>query len=271
MHSDALLGLSGRVAIVTGAASGYGRACAEALAKLGVRVVLCDINEASLRVVAGGLPQAAEHLVAVRDISRVAECEQLVEATIESYQRLDILVNVAAVLQTAMIEEVDEALWQRTLDTNLKSQFFLSRAACRQMQRAKWGRIINFVSTAGVTGGTLPVSVYGISKAGVIAMTKSFARAYGRDNILVNALSPATLRTPLFRRGLSDADRSQSLSARLGELEALTDSYLQSCVLGRWTRAEEVAMSVVYLASEMSSCVTGHLLRADSGAEVAHP
>ena len=84
MHSDALLGLSGRVAIVTGAASGYGRACAEALAKLGVRVVLCDINEASLRVVAGGLPQAAEHLVAVRDISRVAECEQLVEAIYDS-------------------------------------------------------------------------------------------------------------------------------------------------------------------------------------------
>jgi NAD(P)-dependent dehydrogenase (short-subunit alcohol dehydrogenase family) len=260
MHCDVLLGLTGRVAIVTGAASGYGRACAELLAQFGVRVVLCDINEAALREVARGLARPSEHMLAVRDISRVAECEQLVSTAIDHYQRLDILVNVAAVLQTAMIEDVDETLWQSTLDTNLKSQFFLARAACRHMQRAKWGRIINFVSTAGITGGTLPVSVYGISKAGVIAMTRSFARAYGRDNILVNAISPATLRTPLFRRGLSDA-----------ELEPMTQSYLQSCVLGRWTRPEEVARSVVFLASEMSSCVTGHLLRADSGAEIAHP
>jgi NAD(P)-dependent dehydrogenase (short-subunit alcohol dehydrogenase family) len=260
MHSDTLLGLSGRVAIVTGAASGYGRACAEMLAKCGVRIVLCDINEPALLEAARGLERPGEHLAQVRDISRIAESEQLVASTMERYQRLDILVNVAAVLQAAPIEEVDEALWQRTLDVNLKSQYFLSRAACRPMQRAKWGRIINFVSTAGLTGGTLAVSVYGVSKAGVIAMTKSFARAYGRDNILVNALSPATLRTPLFRRGLSDA-----------EVADLTDGYLKSCVLGRWTRAEEVAMSVVYLASEMSSCVTGHVLRADSGAGVAHP
>src|SRR4029077_1674895 len=162
-------------------------------------------------------------------ISSVEECEKLIQETLNRYNRVDILVNAAAELLPANIDDVDEALWNRTLDVNLKGQYFLSRAACRPMQRARWGRIINFISTAGVTGGTLPVSVYGISKAGVIAMTKSFARTYGRDNILVNALSPATLRTPLFRRGLSDA-----------ELEALTDSYLQSCVLGRWTRAEEV-------------------------------
>jgi 3-oxoacyl-[acyl-carrier protein] reductase len=230
------------------------------LAKFGVHVVACDKDGSALDDTMRGLSRPEEHLPQVRDVSSVAECEQLVEQTLLRYQRLDILVNVAAVLRAVSIEEVDEELWHRTLDVNLKSQYFLSRAACRPMKRAKWGRIINFVSTAGMTGGTLPVSVYGISKAGVIAMTKSFARAFGRDNILVNALSPATLQTPLFRRGLSDAD-----------VAAMSEDYLKSCVLGRWTRPEEVAMSVIYLASDMGSCVTGHVLRADSGAGVVHP
>jgi 3-oxoacyl-[acyl-carrier protein] reductase len=257
---DSILGLAGRVAIVTGAASGYGRVTTETLAKFGVHVVACDIDASALNGTMRGLSRPEEHLPQVCDVSRVDECERLVEEALLRFHRLDILVNVAAVLRAASIEEVDEEIWHRTLDVNLKSQYFLSRAACRPMKRARWGRIINFISTAGITGGTLPVSVYGISKAGVIAMTKSFARAFGRDNILVNALSPATLRTPLFRRGMSDS-----------ELTAMSEDYLKSCVLGRWTRPEEVAMSVIYLASDMGSCVTGHVLRADSGAGVAHP
>jgi NAD(P)-dependent dehydrogenase (short-subunit alcohol dehydrogenase family) len=260
MPIEDILGLDGRVALVTGAASGYGKATAELLAKFGAHVVACDINEPGLDALIVNLERPAHHLPLRADISDVSQCEQLVLSTLKRYRRLDVLVNAAAVLQPANIEEVDEQLWNRTLDVNLKSQYFLSRAACRPMKEAQWGRIINFISTAGITGGTLPASVYGISKAGVIAMTKSFARAFGRDNILVNAISPATLRTPLFRRGMSDA-----------ELTAVSDSYLSSCLFGRWTRPEEVAMSVIYLASAMSSCVSGHVLRADSGAGVLHP
>ena len=260
MPSDDILGLAGRVALVTGAASGHGRATTELLAKFGANVVPCDVNGAELAKVAETLARCADHFPQIRDISSVEECENLVEQTLARYGRLDILVNAAAVLLPANIEDVTEQLWNRTLDVNLKSQYFLSRAACRPMKRAKWGRIINFISTAGITGGTLPVSVYGISKAGVIAMTKSFARAFGRDNILVNALSPATLLSPLFRRGMSDQ-----------QLSAVAADYLNSCVLGRWTRPEEVAMSVVFLASELSSCITGHVLRADSGADLLQP
>ena len=258
MHE--ILDLSGRVAIVTGAASGYGRATALVLAKFGGRVVLCDVNERELNKVADAMPARENHLVDVRDISSVSQCEALVTSALTRYGRLDILVNVAAILQRVDIEDVDEAHWQRTLDVNLKSYYFLSRAAARPMKRAKWGRIINFISTAGITGGSPPTSVYGISKGGVIAMTKSFARNFGRDNILVNAISPASLRTPLFRGGLSDED-----------FERMSAKYLESCLFGRWTDAEEVAMSVLFLASDMSSCVTGHVLRADSGAEVMHP
>ena len=260
MPSEDILGIAGRVAIVTGAASGHGRAAAQMLARFGAQVVACDIDETELAKAVETLARPGDHVPQVRDISSVEECEKLIQETLKRYKRVDILVNAAAVLLPANIDDVDEALWDRTLDVNLKSQYFLSRAACRPMRRAGWGRIINFISTAGITGGTLPVSVYGISKAGVIAMTRSFARAFGRDNILVNALSPATLLSPLFRRGMSDQ-----------ELAAVSKDYLDSCVLGRWTRPEEVAMSVVFLASEMSSCITGHVLRADSGAEVLHP
>ena len=257
---DDLLGLSGRVAIVTGAASGYGRATLEVLARLGALVVGCDLNGSELAKIAADLPRASSHLALVRDVSKVAECEAIVAASLERFKRVDILVNAAAILESVDVDTVDEGHWQRTLDVNLKSQYFLSRAASRPMRAAKWGRIINFISTAGITGGTAGASVYGISKAGAIAMTKSFARAFARDNVLVNAISPASLRTPLFRRGRSAE-----------EMAAVSAEYLRTSLLGRWTEPSEVALSVVYLASNMSSCVTGHILRADSGAGVVHP
>lgn len=253
-----VLGVRGRVALITGAASGYGRATAEVFAEQGVRLALCDINQPMLAEVAAKLEPVDGHLLSNVDISHIHECENLVRSTIEKFGRLDILVNVAAVLEPARIDEVDEEHWERTLDVNLKGAYFLTRAASRPMRRAKWGRVINFVSTAGVTGGKLPVSVYGISKGGLITMTKGFARAFGRDNVLVNAISPATLRSPLWRCGRSER-----------ELTVASDGYLQNSLYGRWTEPWEVARSVLYLASEMSNCVSGHLLHADSGAEIA--
>jgi NAD(P)-dependent dehydrogenase (short-subunit alcohol dehydrogenase family) len=260
MDSDDPLQLSNRVAVVTGAASGYGLASIQILARYGASVVACDINASGLPAIVAALPEQSRHIAHALDVSQVSECESLVDAVLARYKRLDILVNAAAVLQSIDIDQVDESHWNRTMDVNLKGQYFLSRAASRPMRQQKWGRIINFISTAAFTGGARGSSVYGMSKAGIVAMTRGFARAFGRDNVLVNAISPASLRTPLFRRGMSDQ-----------QLEELSREYLNSSLFGRWTEPEEVARSVLYLASEMSSCVTGHLLRADSGAEVVHP
>jgi NAD(P)-dependent dehydrogenase (short-subunit alcohol dehydrogenase family) len=260
MNSNDLFGLSDRVAVVTGAASGYGLASAQILSKYGASIVACDIDTANLAAIVARLPEPSRHTFHALDVSRVSESQNLVDAVLAKYQRLDILVNAAAVLQSVDIEQVDEPHWNRTIDVNLKGAYFLSRATSMPMRRQKWGRIINFISTASFTGGARGSSVYGISKAGVVAMTRGFARALGRDNVLVNAISPASLRTPLFRRGMSDQ-----------QLEEVSREYLKSSLFGRWTEPEEVARSVLYLASEMSSCVTGHLLRADSGAEVVHP
>lgn len=251
------LDVHGRVAIVTGAASGYGRATAQLFAAYGIHVVACDINESGLESTATTLPQHPEHVIDRVDISKVSECDRIVARALNRFGRLDIVVNVAAVLKAVNIQDVNEEHWAKTLDVNLKGPYFLSRAASVPMRRARWGRIVNFVSTAGITGGSIPVSVYGVSKAGLIAMTKSFARALARDNVLVNAISPATQNTPLFQRGLSDSD-----------VNGLVTQYLEKCPLGRWTQPSEVARAVLFLVSNLATCVTGHLLRADSGAEL---
>ena len=259
MITTDFLGLAGRVAVVTGAASGYGRASSQLLAQVGASVVLCDIDAGGLEETFAALPEQDKHAKQVCDIAQVSTCEEIVDTTLERFGRLDILVNVAAVLKRVELEQVDDDLWNHTLNVNLKSQFFLSRAASRPMKEARWGRIINFTSTAGVTGGSPTVSVYGISKAGIIVMTKSFARLLAPYNVLVNSISPATLNTSVFRGGLSQEE--------LGEIGIIGPS---QNLLGRAAEAKEVAMTVVYLASKMATCVTGNMLSADCGASASH-
>lgn len=253
---DQLLGIRDRVALVVGGASGYGRQCAITLSKYGAKVAIADLNASGIQETMQELKGEASAFPV--DISSVAACEKLVEDVVRSFGRIDILVHTAAVLQSRLPDEVDEDHWNKTLDINLRSQFFIARSAIRHMREGKWGRVVNFISTAGLSGG-LPASiVYGISKSGALAMTKSLARQNGRDGITVNALSPATLDSPLFRRGMSDA-----------EIKDLKEKHLKITAYGRWIKPEEVANAVLFLSSEMSSTVTGHVLRADAGAELA--
>jgi NAD(P)-dependent dehydrogenase (short-subunit alcohol dehydrogenase family) len=256
-----LLGIDNRLAMVVGAASGYGRQSALTLAQYGANLALVDRNEGELEntrsMILAGNPEAKVEIFTT-DISSVDNCDRLIENVYNAFKRIDILVHTAAVLQKKLPEEVDEAHWEMTLNVNLRSQFFISRGAAKIMRDGNWGRITNFISTAGLSGGLPGSIVYGISKSGAIAMTKNLARANGRYGVLVNALSPATLDTPLFRRGMKDE-----------ELEELKREHLKINAYGRWTRPEEVAAAVLFLSSEMSSTVTGHVLRADSGAELS--
>lgn len=258
---DQLLGIKGRLAMIVGAAGGYGRQCALTLAENGANVALIDRNQKELEItqamVLAGNPKAITAIFNT-DISSVDNCDQLIKDVYSKFNRIDILVHTAAVLQNVLPEDVDEEHWNTTLNVNLRSQFFISRGAAKVMREGKWGRITNFISTAGLSGGLPGSVVYGISKSGAVAMTKNLARANGRFGVLVNALSPATLDTPLFRRGMKD-----------DELADLMKEHLRINAFGRWTRPEEVAAAVLFLSSEMSSTVTGHVLRADSGAELA--
>jgi len=252
---DQLLGINGRLAMVVGAAGGYGRQCALTLAQYGAKIALIDRNQDELektqQMIVAGNPDAITAIFNT-DISSVDNCDQLIKDVYQKFKRIDILVHTAAV------EDVDEEHWDTTINVNLRSQFFISRGAAKVMREGKWGRIINFISTAGLSGGLPGSVIYGISKSGAVAMTKNLARANGRAGVLVNALSPATLDTPLFRRGMED-----------DVLENLKKEHLKINAYGRWTKPEEVAAAVLFLSSEMSSTVTGHVLRADSGAELA--
>lgn len=253
---ESLLGIKDRVALIVGATSGYGLQSAIKLSEHGVKIVASSRDKLSLNKMSERLH--TEFSLIAADISRIDECERLVQEAYDQFGRLDIVVHTAAFLESRESNEVDGEHWQKTLDTNLRSQFFIARSAIEIMKKQKWGRIINFTSTAGLSGG-LPASiVYGISKSGALSMIKNMARENARYGVLINAISPASLDSPLFRRGLPDR-----------EIEALKAKLLEVNLFGRWIQAEEVCNAVLFLASEMSSTITGHVLRADGGAELS--
>ncbi|MBM3523214.1 MAG: SDR family oxidoreductase, partial [Alphaproteobacteria bacterium] len=200
--SLARLGLTGRVAIVTGAASGIGRAAAGILAAAGARVVACDVDAAGLAA-AGAALRGAGHTTEVVDIGDLDACDALVARCLAREGRLDILLNVAAVLRRLELDQIDDAEWQRLMNVNLRSQYFLCRTAGEAMKKRRWGRIVNFSSGAGLVGGFVGATAYSITKAGTITLTKSFAKELGPHGITVNTLSPGSIDTPMQRGGMT--------------------------------------------------------------------
>ena len=242
-------GLPGRVAIVTGAARGLGAATAELFARFGAHVVACDIDGEVLKNSVSGL-EGERHVALACDLSKPGNCESLVAETMERHNRLDILVNVAGIIERLQLDEVDEAAWTRTMDANVKSQFFLCRAAAEPMKAAGWGRIVNFTSQAAHTGGFYGTSVYAISKGGVVSLTKNFARLLGPHNITVNAIAPALVDTRMVS-GSMDEEAIESVTSAMP--------------MGRMTEADEIAMAVAFLASESAATITGHTLDINGG------
>lgn len=237
-------GLQGKVAIVTGAASGIGRATAALLAAHGARVTAVDIDATRL-----GAPEDCTAEIA--DLSCPAQCERVVDAVLARESRLDILVNAAAILRRVPIADVDPELWDAVMDANLLSQFALCRAAIRPMRRQKSGRIVNISSTAAFNGGANASSVYAISKGGVLALTKSLARQLAADGIMVNTICPGGIDTPMGRYGFTDESWNAHFQAHVP--------------LRRAGHPEEIAKAILFLAGEWASYVTGHTLDVEGG------
>ena len=234
--------VDGRVAIVTGAARGIGAAIAETLAGAGATVMVSDIDAELGEAQAARIRDAGHRADAIAaDVGQPAECDRLAEETERRHGAVHILVNCAAICPRIDIPDMTEPDYDRIMDTNLKSVYFLSRAAGRAMRRAGWGRIVNMASIGARTGGMHRVTVYAASKAAIISMTKGFARHHAPDGILVNAVAPGAVDTRLIRM-LPPEDQQATIDA---------------IPLKRISAPEEIARAVLFLASEENTYITG--------------
>lgn len=242
--------LDERIAIVTGASRGIGRAIAEELARRGARVVVTYNSSAAAaeEVVQAICNEGGEAIAVQADVSDMEQAQQLVKATLDAYGGLDILVNNAGTTRDMLLMMMSESDWDDVLRINLKSAYNCSKAALRPMMRKRYGRIINMTSVAGIAGNPGQTN-YSASKAGLIGFTKSLAREVGSRNITVNAVAPGFVPT--------------ELTASLPE--EIREASIQQIPLGRWGTAEEVAFAVAFLASDEASYITGHVLSVDGG------
>lgn len=244
--------LSGRVAIVTGAGRGLGRAIAETLSAAGAGVACIDFNQqtladtvAAIRA-AGGFAEAFTCNVA--DSQRVNE---VVTKVVKQMGRLDILVNNAGITRDNLCMRMKDDQWDAVLATNLRGTFLFIRAATIPMMKARWGRIINIASVSGMMGNPGQAN-YSASKAGVIGLTRTVAREVASRNITVNAVAPGFIAT--------------EMSAALGE--EMLEEIKKRTPLGRLGQPQDVADAVLYLASQAASFITGHVLTVDGGLTV---
>ena len=245
-----LLSLENRVALVTGASRGIGRAIALELAKRGAAVVINYNSSAKSaeEVVAQIEAEGGKAAAFKADVSDFEEAGKLVKFAIDTFGNLDILVNNAGITRDSLIMMMKEDDWDAVLDTNLKSTFNCSKAAVRHMMRKRYGRIINIASVAGQMGNPGQTN-YSASKAGQIGFTKALAREVASRKVTVNAIAPGFVDTEIL-----DAMPEETLEAAL-----------KMVPLGRMGTPEEIAHAAAFLADERSGYITGQALGVDGG------
>jgi NAD(P)-dependent dehydrogenase (short-subunit alcohol dehydrogenase family) len=245
--------LAKKVALITGAGSGIGRACALAFAREGAQVALVGRTRAKLEQVAGEIGAAAS-LVCAADVSKAADIEKVVSKTVQHFGELHILVNNAATLIAGTASSHTEAEWDQTFNTNVKGVWLLSRAALPYLRAAGGGSIINMSSCIGVVGARNRVA-YSASKGAVTLMTKSMAMDHAVENIRVNCICPGIVETEMVAEFITKAP----------DPEAARKQRLALHPLGRFGKPEDIAHAAVYLASDESSWVTGAAIPVDGG------
>ena len=247
--------LEGKVAVVTGAGSGNGRAIAVAFAAEGARVVVADVDRAGAEESVGLLPPGAGRAV-VGDVSREDDARRLVDEAVAAFGRLDVLVNNAGIWAHGTVETLSPELWDRLMAVNVRGVFLCSRFAVPHIARAGGGSIINIASQAGLRGSAGGV-LYSASKHAVVGMTRCMALDHAAQSIRVNAICPGLIETPMGE---------QSMRARGGgDTEAMRRRMQQEIPLGRIGTPEDVANAAVHLASDEATWVTGMCYSVDGG------
>ena len=243
--------LQNKIAIITGAGSGIGQSIALSFIKEGAKVIVADWKEEGGTETAGQIKKEGGEVVFVKtDVSKTADIEQMVKICLDNFGRVDILVNNAGVYKSGNLHEVSEEDWDMVLGINLKSVFLGSKKVIPEMLKQGKGKIINIASIAGLVGFDKS-GPYCASKGGMIALTREMALEYAPQKINVNCIAPGVIKTAMTKDMLADPATKQFLES--------------SAPYPRTGVPEDIAMAVVYLASDESDFVNGEVLVVDGG------
>jgi 2-deoxy-D-gluconate 3-dehydrogenase len=247
--SDNIFDLEGKIAIVTGASRGLGKAMAIGLAKAGAIVVVTDVLDTSETV--NEIKKINRESFGLKvDVSNKSVVESMVKQILKKFGRIDILVNNAGILRTSDAEKLDIEDWRKVIDINLTGQFLCAQAVGKHMIRQRSGKIINISSIAGLSG-YASSAPYSASKAGVISLTKTLAAEWGKYYINVNAICPGIFATDMTKDYLKDEQFKSMIKTKVP--------------LARYAEPEELIGTVVFLASKASDYITGHSIVIDGG------
>ncbi len=239
----------GKVAVITGASRGIGKSIALALAAQGATIVAMDMDQAATDAVVAELQASGtKALAVVGNVTVAADVERMIDAAVEAFGRVDILVNNAGITRDGLIMRMKDEDWDAVLSVNLKGAFVCTRTAFKVMSKQRYGRIINIASVVGQMGNAGQAN-YCASKAGLIGLTKSNAREMAKRNVTVNAVAPGFIAT-----AMTDALP-----------EKVREELAAQIPLERLGSAEDIAHAVVFLASEASAYITGHVLSVNGG------
>jgi len=252
MKDDKLFSLNGKVAVITGAASGIGRGCAEFLHEMGASVAVVDVYRDKGEEVATKLGERAKYFFC--DVTVEQSCAELAEAVAKHFGGIDILVNCAGVIRRKSVEELEEKDWDVVLDVSLKGTFLVSKHVIPYMKKRGGGSIVNIGSGWGIKGGP-KAAAYCAAKGGVVNLTRAMAIDHGPQNIRVNCVNPGDTDTPLLR------DEARQLG--IDEQEWLKESAQRP--LARLGEPKDIAMAVYFLVSDLSRWITGANLVVDGG------
>lgn len=241
--------LDGRVALITGAGAGIGRATAHALSQAGAIVAVTDVDLMASEKVAGEIEQGSAHRL---DVADEGEVDTVVDEVAGRYGRIDILVNNAGIGARQATVDLETERWQQVFDIGPTGSFYLSRAAGRHMLKAGTGAVVNVASIMGLVGGAhYPNLAYHGAKGAIVNMTRALACEWAKTGVRVNAVAPTFARTQLTSTLLAD--------------DAMVQQLLEATPMGRFVEAEEVASAITFLASDAAAMITGAILPVDGG------